>query len=225
MEIKGGEGGDDSKAFAYDLFAAYSKYVVNCNLKAEILNSENGHIIAKIFGNGAGKHFQYETGKHVVQRRPKNGKGKSHTSIISVAVLPLPPDCNYKPLPEDELEITSQCGHGPGGQHQNKSATSIRIKHIPTGLSVFIVGRSLQANKKDALKIITAKVNEQYISEKTNNYNYIRKQTLSDSGRGNKIRTYNFMESRITDDRTGVKLRNMDIVFSKGKFDLLNKRE
>jgi peptide chain release factor 1 len=205
------------------LFSAYSKFAINNSLEVELYNSENGHIVACIKGNNAGKYFQYETGKHVVQRRPKNGKGKAHTSVVSVAVLPLPPDRSYKPLPDHEVDIIAQCGHGPGGQHQNKSHTSIRAIHKPTALSVFIVGRSQIANKKEAIKILTAKVNEQFTSEKVNNYNYIRKHTLGDGNRGDKIRTYNFMESRITDSRSGVKLRNMDLIFSKGKFELLNK--
>lgn len=191
----------------------------------EVLDEDYGHITAKIQGENAGKFFKFESGKHVVQRTHKNSKGKRHTSIVSVAILPIPPETTYKPLPEKELEITAQCGHGPGGQHQNKSATSIRCVHKPTGLSVFIVGRSQRDNKKEAIKILTAKVNSQYTSEKANSYNYVRKTTLGDGSRGEKIRTYNHTENRITDHRTGVKLNNMDLIFSKGRFDLLNARK
>lgn len=185
--------------------------------------AENGHIIAQINGANAWKYFKYETGKHVIQRvPPTETKGRKQTSVVSVAILPLPPENTTKSLPSNELEIIAQCGHGPGGQHQNKSATSVRIKHLPTGLSVFIVGRSFEQNKTRALKIINAKVSDQFISNSENNYNYLRKQALGNGSRGNKIRTYNLIEHRLTDHRTNVKIHNVDKIFKNGSFELFN---
>lgn len=216
-----GEGGEDSKLFTYDLFAAYTKYSEKNNLKVELLNSENGHIVAQIKGNDAGKLFKNETGKHIVQRvPPTETKGRRQTSVVSVAVLPVPPDNTFKQLPEDELETIAQCGSGPGGQHQNKSATSIRMKHVPTGLHVLIIGRSQLANKKEALKILTAKVNEQFITQENEKHNYLRRKTLGNGSRGDKIRTYNFIEHRLTDHRSNRKIHNVDAIFKSGSFEL-----
>jgi peptide chain release factor 1 len=221
LEIQFGEGGEDSKLFTYDLFTAYTKYSEKNKLNIEILNSENGHIVAQIKGNDAGKLFKNETGKHIVQRvPPTETRGRRQTSVVSVAVLPVPPDNMFKPLPDNEIETILQCGGGPGGQHTNKSAVSVRMKHLPTGLNVFIIGRSQLANKREALKILTAKVNEQFVNQENEKYNYIRRTTLGNGSRGNKIRTYNFIEHRLTDHRTNKKIHNVDSVFKNGSFEL-----
>jgi len=184
------------------------------------LNSENGNIVLRVDGSKVYKYFEKESGKHVVQRRPKNGKGKAHTSIVSVVVLPLYPENKLSGLPKSEIEIIAQCGHGPGGQHQNKSATSIRAKHIPTGESVFIVGRSRYHNECEALKILTAKVTNKAYQDSVDSYNQLKKNTSAGFSRGGKIRVYNFMENRIVDTRTGAKFKNLDEIFKKGKFDI-----
>lgn len=141
-----------------------------------------------------------------------------------MAILPLPPDNKYKPLPDNELDIIAQCGSGPGGQHQNKSATTIRMKHLPTGLSVHIIGRSQLANKKEALKILTTKVNEKFITDENEKHNYLRKKTLGDGSRGDKIRTYNFIDSRATDHRFNIKTGNIKGIM-RGDIELLYPRE
>lgn len=216
-----GEGGEDSKLFCQDLFSAYVKYAYNNKLEVEILSEEVGHIVAKISGNSAGLLFKNETGKHIVQRvPPTESKGRRQTSVIAVAIMPLPPDTSLKPIPLHELDITTQCGHGPGGQHQNKTASAVRIKHIPTGIHVFINGRDQHANKRDAIKIITAKVNDYVQNKEQSIYSKIRKE-LMDGSRGNKVRTYNFIESRITDHRTNKKVHNIDAILKKGQFNLL----
>lgn len=225
LEIQFGTGGEDSKLFTYDLFSAYTKYAERNGLEVEILNSENGHIVAQIKGKNAGSFFRNETGKHIVQRvPPTETKGRRQTSVISVAVLPIPPDNKYKPLPDNELEIIAQCGSGPGGQHQNKSATTIRMKHLPTGLSVHIVGRSQIANKKEALKILTTKVNERFINDENEKHNYLRRKTLGDGSRGDKIRTYNFIDSRATDHRFNIKTGNIKAIM-RGDISLLYPKE
>lgn len=144
--------------------------------------------------------------------------------MISVAVLPIPPENKYRPLPDHELDIIAQCGSGPGGQHQNNSATTIRMKHLPTGLSVHIVGRSQIANKKEALKILTTKVNEKFITDENEKHNYLRKKTLGNGSRGDKIRTYNFIDSRVTDHRLNIKSGNIK-AFMRGEIELMYPRE
>ncbi len=141
--------------------------------------------------------------------------------MVVVGVLPIKEDAGLDPLKEEDLEISFQIGSGPGGQHRNKTASAVRMKHKPTDLSVFICNeRSQHANKAVALKILTAKVNEQYLEQNDANYAAMRKSQLGDGGRSNKIRTYNFMESRVVDHRLGKKTSNIKAIM-KGEFDLL----
>lgn len=202
--------------------AAYIKYATNIGLKGEILTSNEGHAIVKFKGKGASDAFRYEGGKHCVQRvPPTESKGRRHTSMITVAVLPLPPAHEQKPLAEADLDIKTQCGHGPGGQHQNKTASAVRMTHRPTGLQVFINGRDQHANRREALRILTAKVNAHVQDEQAKVYNAERKKQIGDGHRGNKIRTYNFIDSRAVDHRFNIKTGKIKDVM-KGRFDILH---
>jgi peptide chain release factor 1 len=218
VEIHHGEGGDDSKAFVHELFAAYIKYTKILNLKSEILLSEQGHAILLVSGSGSQKAFCNESGQHVIQRKSKK---QHHTSVVVVAILPLPPDGSQKKIPEDELVITTQVGHGKGGQHQNKTESAVRIVHKITGLKVFINGRDQHANKREAIRIITARVNEYLKSNADSKYEAIRKEHLNKTGRGSKARTYNMIDSRVVDHRTGKKTKHIKDVLEKGNFGLV----
>lgn len=222
MELRGGEGGEDSKLFVEDLFSAYMKYSESLGFKSEILDSDFGHIVAKVAGNGVGEAFKNEIGKHVVQRiPPTESKGRKQTSIVVVGILPIKDDLDIEPLKSEDLEVICQRGSGPGGQNKNKTDSAVRMKHMPTGISVFICNeRSQQSNKYEALKILTAKVNEAKFLESNSNYSEIRKNQLGDGGRSDKIRTYNFLESRVVDHRLGTKTGNIKAIM-KGEFKLL----
>jgi peptide chain release factor 1 len=181
-----------------------------------------GHVVAQISGNGAGHAFRHESGKHVVQRIPRTEQnGRKQTSVVSVAVLPLPPERDYTPLPNAELEIITQRKGGPGGQNQNKVASAVRMKHTPTGLMVFISGRDQGQNKRDALRILTARVHELRNNQTAGVYNNLRREMV-DTGRGDKIRTYNFLKQRCTDHRLGTSSTRVDSIM-KGRFDLILK--
>lgn len=205
---------------------AYRKYALSKNLSFEILDDDdNGHLVVKIQGHGAGKAFKREQGKHIVQRiPPTETKGRKQTSVIGVIVLPLPPDNTVKPLPMNELEVTAQTGRQKaGGQNVNKVASAIRAVHVPTGISVFINGRDQGQNKKEALRILTAKVNDLRNGQENASYSDLRKQQWDGGGRGNKIRTYNFLENRAVDHRFGIKVKNVKMIIEKGRFELLIK--
>jgi peptide chain release factor 1 len=219
VEVHFGEGGSDSKDFVVDLASAYLKYAKNLSLQSCIEDSSDGHFILRFSGIGVGKAFRNESGVHVVQRCPKSGGGKKHTSVVSVAVLPLPPEKEFIPLPYNELDIITQCGSGKGGQNQNKVASAVRMRHIPTGLSVFINGRDQGQNKKSALRILTAKVNEFKHNAVQSQYDEQRRSMVR-TGRGSKKRTYDFIRSQVRDHETDKKTSKIDLVM-KGRFDLL----
>lgn len=220
VEIQFGEGGEDSKIFVVELAEAYIKYAELNRLKSEILHESEGHVILKIKGASALKYFEKESGKHCVQRiPPTETRGRRHTSIVGVAVLPIYRDERVL-LKENELEIKTQRGHGAGGQHQNKTDSAVRARHLETGLQVFINGRDQAQNKREAISILTAKVNNLYRQQQREKYDSNRKNQLGSGGRSNKIRTYNFIDSRAVDHRSGIKTSKLKEIM-KGYFNLL----
>ena len=168
--------------------------------------------------------FLNEVGKHVVQRVPPTEHGgRRQTSVVSVAVLPMAPERTQKLLAEHELEITAfKRAAGPGGQHLQKSATAIRVVHRPTATQVVIsTERSQQRNRQIAIRIISAKVLNAKAVAATQAHAQARKVQLGGGTRGDKIRTYNFIESRAVDHRTGKKTTQVRQVIERGRFDLL----
>lgn len=218
LEIKSGEGGDDAKLFVGELFAAISKFAVSKSLRLTLLTSTTGHIAARVEGKGVWRVLSPEIGTHCIQRiPPTETKGRRHTSYVSVAVLPIV-DQQITPLDMREVEVTTQGGHGKGGQHQNKSDSAVRMKHRPTGLTVFINGRKQVANKAEALRVLTARVNDHQRQKSDAEYLHLRQSQFGSSGRGQKIRTYNFMDGRAVDYRTN-KRSNVKSIVAKGEFD------
>ena len=140
--------------------------------------------------------------------------------------MPLPPENSQEVIPEKDLEIITQTGkQGAGGQNVNKVASAVRMKHKPTGLSVFINGRDQGQNKKEALRILTFRINEKKKQALENSYNSQRKEKMLAGGnilggRGNKIRTYNFIKSRVVDHVLELKTSNIK-EFMKGNFKVL----
>jgi peptide chain release factor 1 len=224
LEIQFGEGGNDSKNFVEELYSAYTKYARSENLQIDLLHSSEGHIIAKVIGNGAGRAFRYENGKHCIQRIPETeSKGRKQTSIISVGILPIKEETGFEPLRDQDLEIICQTGkQKAGGQNANKVASAVRMKHIPTGLTVFINGRDQNFNKKEARKILTARVNDIRRTQVDSEYAAFRKEQIGNGSRSDKVRTYNVLESRVVDHRLNKKTSNIKAVM-KGDFGFLFK--
>jgi peptide chain release factor 1 len=204
-----------------ELFSAYEKYAQARRFRIELVHSDDGHIIANIKGPRVGRAFRHESGQHCCQRIPDTEtKGRKQTSFISVAVLPLREDV-WEPLRESDLEVITQTGkQGAGGQNVNKVASAVRMKHKPSGLSVFINGRDQGKNRAEALKILTARVNDEKQAKVDAAYACFRRDRLGSGARGDKIRTYNFMEGRVTDHRLGTKTTNVKAVM-KGDLDLI----
>jgi peptide chain release factor 1 len=222
VELKFGEGGADSKAFVDEMTSVYLLYAAKKNLETEILSSKDGNISIQISGKNVWEAFKNEIGKHQVQRIPPNERnGRAHTSIIVVGVYKLF-EFEDKPLNESDLEIQTQRGSGPGGQHRNKTDSAVRMKHIPTGITVFIDGRDQAQNKSKALQILTGRVNGYYYELARAAYSSEKKEQMGDSGRTGKVRTYNFKTSLVHDHRLDKKTYNIKEIM-KGNLDLILK--
>jgi peptide chain release factor 1 len=220
IDIQFGEGGKDSKMFVDDLTSAYIKYSLFCGLKVDILATSDGHKTISVKGKNAWMAFKNEPGKHVVQRiPPTESKGRRHTSTISVAVLRM----NHivsKPLQDKDIEIQTQRGSGPGGQHRNKTDSCVRAIHKPTGLKVCIDGRSQLYNKQEAIRILTAKVRDIEIERQKSKDSKSRTSQMGQGKRSGKVRTYNFIHGRVVDHILGLKTSKIDSIM-KGRFDIL----
>ena len=213
----------DSKLFVTDLAEAYRKYGQSFGFTSETLTEENGHVIIKFRGRGVYQAFKNETGGHCVQRiPPTETRGRKQTSMISVAVLPLPPQDPRTMIAEKDLEIIAQTGYQKaGGQNVNKVASAIQCVYKPDPtIRVFINGWDQHRNKEEAIKIINARVREKQRQSQGAAYATLRRESLGSGGRGSKIRTYNFMESRVTNHRLGTKTTNIQAVM-RGQFQLI----
>jgi peptide chain release factor 1 len=219
VEIRAGEGGDDSKMFVEELMSVYLLYAAKKGLTAEILSTKDGNVSIQVSGAGVWNAFKNEIGKHQVQRIPPTERnGRRHTSIVAVGVLPLF-EFKGKPLNEADIEIHCQRGSGPGGQNRNKVNSCVRMKHLPTGLQVMIDGRDQNQNKNKALEILTSRVNTHFFDIAQAAHSADKKEQMGNSARGDKVRVYDYKRNCAEDVRTG---KSTDIKrFLKGNLDLL----
>jgi peptide chain release factor 1 len=209
VEIRAGVGGEEAALFAKDLFRMYSKYADSQNWKLTIFDmklSEQGGIKEVVFelkGENVFNKMKYEAGTHRVQRIPKTEKsGRIHTSTATVAVLRKPTIQDNIVINPNDLEIDYYKASGPGGQYVNKRMTAVRIKHVPTGIVVTCqTERSLQQNKESALEILKAKLLEKKEMENLEKLTKERREQIGWAKRAEKIRTYNFLQDRVTDHR------------------------
>lgn len=196
----------------------YQRYSDFNGLKFNILSYTDGHLIAKVKGYNVLNLFKEESGKHIVQRVPPTEKrGRKQTSAVFVLVLPVP-DCREFVLDEKILTITKEKGTGPGGQKKNKTESACRVVHNPSKISVFIDGRDFQYNKKQALQILTARLSAIDKQKKLEKYSNLRQSQKLDQP---KVRTYNFIDSRVTNNKTGKKTHDI-ISVMKGQLDIIN---
>ena len=219
IEIRAGTGGDEAGIFAGDLLRMYTRYAEQRRWKTEIVDeSETGvggykEVIIAVKGKGAYSRLKYESGVHRVQRVPQTeSQGRIHTSAATVAVMPELDDVELT-LDEKDLVITAEFSSGPGGQHMQKNATAARVVHKPTGMFVKIQSeRSLTQNKRLAMAIIQARLEEIERDKQNAAVAAERKSQVGSGDRSEKIRTYNYPQSRVTDHRVGFTSYNLPVV-------------
>ena len=221
LEIRGGVGGEESALFAHSLFRMYSMYAERRGWKIEIANlneTELGgvkEVSAIVEGAGAYSRLKFESGVHRVQRVPETeAGGRIHTSTVTVAVLPEQDEVSFQLDPKD-LQIDTYRSSGAGGQHVNKTESAIRITHLPTGTVVECQDeRSQYKNKDRAMKILASRL---YAAEQEKQTTAIAAERRSQVGTGmrnERIRTYNFPQGRVTDQRIGLTLYKIDQIMN-----------
>ncbi len=219
IEIRAGTGGDEAGIFAADLLRMYTRYADRKGWKTFILEENRTgvggykEVILSVKGKGAYSRFKFESGVHRVQRVPQTeSQGRIHTSAATVAVMPEIKDVDITIDPND-LEITATFSSGPGGQHMQKNATAARIVHKPTGMFVKIQSeRSLTQNKQLGIAIIQARLQEMEEQKQNAAIAADRKSQVGSGDRSEKIRTYNYPQSRVTDHRIGFTSYNLTAV-------------
>jgi peptide chain release factor 1 len=219
MEIRAGTGGDEAGLFAGDLYRMYMKYAQQRNWGLEIVHSnETGvgsikEIVFQIRGEGAYSRLKHESGVHRVQRIPSTeSSGRIHTSAATVAVLPEAEEVDVQ-LDAEDVQIDVFHAGGHGGQNVQKVATAIRITHIPTGLMAICQDeRSQLKNKNKAMAVLRSRVLAAEIEKVNRERTDARRSQVGSGDRSERVRTYNFPQSRVTDHRVGYTSHNLDLV-------------
>lgn len=219
FEIRAGTGGDEAALFVRDLMEMYQRFADIMKWKFELLEmvpTELGGLREVSFGikgEGAFRHLQFESGGHRVQRVPTTEtQGRIHTSAATVAVLPEPEEVDIVIRTED-LEVDVMRSGGPGGQHQNKTESGVRITHVPSGIIVNCRDeRSQHKNRAKALRILRSRLYESIVEKARSERDEARRTLIGSGDRSMRIRTYNFPQNRVTDHRIGLTLYNLDRV-------------
>ena len=221
VEIRAAAGGDEAAIFAGDLLRMYTKYAESQNFKTEIVEAaESDHggykeISFSVSGNGAYSKLKFENG---VQRVPETESGgRIHTSTATVAVLPEVEDVEIEVRNED-LKIDTYRSSGAGGQHVNTTDSAVRITHIPTGIIATSSEKSQIQNREKALKVLKARLYDMKLQEEQQKYAAQRKSAVGTGDRSERVRTYNYPQSRVTDHRIGLTLQKLDQIME-GKLD------
>jgi peptide chain release factor 1 len=230
LEIRAGTGGDESTLFAGDLLRMYSRYCAERGWRVELVSespSELGgykEVVARIEGDGVYGALKFESGGHRVQRVPvTETQGRIHTSACTVAVLAEPDEAEAIKINPADLRIDTFRASGAGGQHINKTDSAVRITHLPTGIVAECQdGRSQHSNKAQALRVLTARIQEKERSERAAKDAAERKSLIGSGDRSDRIRTYNFPQGRFTDHRINLTLYKLPSIMEGDLSDVVD---
>ena len=216
VEIRGGAGGEESALFAADLYRMYTMYADKRGWQTEVMNKSETElggykeIVFRVAGDKVYSRLKFESGVHRVQRVPETeSQGRVHTSTTTVAVLPEAEELDFYIDPKD-LRIDTFRASGAGGQHINKTSSAIRVTHIPTNTVVECQDeRSQHKNKEKALSVLRSRLYEAEVEKQRAAIAADRKSQVGTGDRSERIRTYNYPQSRVSDHRIGLTLRNL----------------
>ncbi|WP_263705455.1 peptide chain release factor 1 [Shouchella tritolerans] len=225
VEIRGAAGGDEAQLFAADLYKMYHRYAEMQGWKTEVIEAHatelGGYkeIIFMVNGSGAYSKLKYENGAHRVQRVPQTESGgRIHTSTATVAVLPEAEEVEID-IHEKDIRVDTFASSGPGGQSVNTTMSAVRLTHLPTNTVVSCQDEKSQIkNKEKAMKVLRARIFDKVQQEAQAEYAESRKLAVGTGDRSERIRTYNFPQSRVTDHRIGLTLQKLEQVLQ-GKLD------
>lgn len=225
IEIRGGAGGEEAALFAYNLYRMYTMYAELKRWQVEVVDlneTEIGGIKEVSFmikGKGAYSKLKFESGVHRVQRVPETeASGRIHTSTVTVAVLPEVDDIEIEINPSD-IKMDVYRASGAGGQHVNKTSSAVRLTHIPTGIVVACqTERSQLQNRENAMKMLKSKLYEMEQEKKEKEITTTRRLQVGSGARSEKIRTYNYPQSRVTDHRINLTVYQLES-FMNGNID------
>ena len=228
VEVRAGTGGDEAALFVGDLYRMYLRLAERNRWKSDLISSRESEqggfkeVVIKISGENVYKKLKFESGIHRVQRVPSTeSQGRIHTSACSVAVLAEIEDVEEVEIDKSEIRTDTFRASGAGGQHVNKTDSAVRLTHIPTGIVVECQDdRSQHKNKAKALTLLGAKLKAMAEEELTQEQAEKRKNMVGSGDRSEKIRTYNFPQSRITDHRIEFSVHNLD-GFLDGEMEIL----
>jgi peptide chain release factor 1 len=219
VEIRAGTGGDEAGLFAADLLEMYQRYAERHGWKTEVLSSSPSgvggykEVVLSVRGDRAYSRLKHESGVHRVQRVPETeSQGRIHTSTATVAVLPEAEEVEVEVRPED-LHIDVFRSSGPGGQSVNTTDSAVRVLHTPTGIKIEVQEeRSQRQNREKAMRYLRARLLRLEQERQQEEEAEARRSQVGSGERSEKIRTYNFPESRVTDHRVGVKVHRLQEV-------------